>query len=155
MPFSLTSAPAIFQSLMNDVLWGLLNKVVFVYSDDILIFSHSLEEQIGHVHDVLHRLLQNKLFVKVEKCEFHAKVVSFLGYVVEKGSLRADPAKVEAVNKWPVLSSCKELQHFLGFAHFHRRFIRNYSRRVAPLSHPPFHSVHPYLPPRPFFLPNV
>lgn len=73
-----------------------------VYSDDIFnFFSCSQEEHIVHVSDVLHRRLKNKLFVKAKKCEFHAKTVGFLGYVVEKGVLRADPAKVETVTRWP------------------------------------------------------
>lgn len=100
----------------------------------MLIFSRSLEEHVGHVRDVLHRLLENKLFVKAEKYEYHAETVNFLGYVVEKGMLRADPAKVEAVKRWPVPTSRKELQRFLGVANFYRRFVRNYRRIAAPLS---------------------
>ncbi len=99
-----------------------------------LIFSRSLEEHVDHVRDVLHRLLENKLYVKAEKCDFHVDTVSFLSYVVERGQLRADPAKVEAVKNWPVPSTRKELQRFLGFANFYRRFIKNYSRIAAPLS---------------------
>lgn len=87
MPFGLTNAPAVFQSLVNDVLRDLLNRVVFVYLDDILIFSRSFEEHVNHVHDVLHRFLENKLYVKAEKCDFHVDSVSFLGYVVEMGQL--------------------------------------------------------------------
>ncbi len=134
MPFGLTNAPAVFQALVNDVLRDLLNRVVFVYLDDILIFSRSIEEHVQHVRDVLHRLLENKLYVKAEKCDFHVDSVSFLGYVVESGQLRADPAKIEAVKNWPIPSTRKELQRFLGFANFYRRFIRNYSRIAAPLT---------------------
>ncbi len=126
MPFGLTNAPAVFQCLVNDVLRDLLDKTVFVYLDDILIFSSSMEEHISHVRDVLKRLLENKLYVKAEKCEFHVPSVSFLGFVVEKGQLRPDPSKVEAVKEWPVPTTRKQLQRFLGFAHFYRRFVRNW-----------------------------
>lgn len=65
MPFGLTNSPAVFQALVNDVLRDFLNRFLFVYLDDILIFSHTLCEHISHVRLVLERLLENKLFVKV------------------------------------------------------------------------------------------
>ncbi len=71
MPFGLTNASAVFQALINDVLRDMLNKFVFFYLDDILIFSRSFEEHEGHVSAVLQRLLNNHLYVKPEKCEFH------------------------------------------------------------------------------------
>ncbi|KAI3354966.1 hypothetical protein L3Q82_004757 [Scortum barcoo] len=96
MPFGLTNAPAVFQALINDVLRDFLNHFVFVYLDDILIFSRSLKEHQSHVHQVLQRLLENRLYVKKEKCEFHTSRVSFLGFIVERGQVQADPEKVDA-----------------------------------------------------------
>lgn len=101
MPFDLTNAPAFFQALVNDVLRDFLNRTVFVYLDDILIFSRSKEEHIQHVREVLQRLLDKKLFVKAEKCEFHVSAVSFLGYIIEGGQVNTDPEKVQAVANWP------------------------------------------------------
>ena len=134
MPFGLTNAPAVFQSLVNDVLRDMLNRFVFVYLDDILIFSRSKEEHVHHVQKVLQRLLENSLFVKAEKCEFHASSVPFLGYVVGRGTVEMDSAKVSAVTTWPAPDSRKQLQRFLGFANFYRRFIRGYSSVAAPLT---------------------
>ena len=73
MPFGLTNAPAVFQALINDVLREFLNQFVFVYLDDILIFSPDQDSHFGHVRQVLQRLLENQLYVKAEKSEFHAK----------------------------------------------------------------------------------
>lgn len=53
MPFGLTNAPAVFPALVNNVLRDMLNYFVFVYLDDILIFSKTLEEHTWHVHTVL------------------------------------------------------------------------------------------------------
>ena len=72
--------------------------------------------------------------MKVEKCEFHTPSVSFLGYVFEGGQVRTEPHKIEAVAEWPIPSSRKDLQRFLGFANFYRRFICNYSRVATPLT---------------------
>lgn len=134
MPFGLTNAPAVFQALVNDVLRDFLNRFVFVYLDDILIFSKNQSDHENHVRQVLLRLLENKLFVKAEKCEFHQESVGFLGYIVGHGRLEADPGKIKTVAEWPVPISRKELQRFLGFANFYRRFIRDYSKVATPLT---------------------
>lgn len=109
---------------------------MFVYLDNILIFfSKTLEEHRSHVRAVLQRLLENKLYVKAEKCEFHSRTVSFLGYVLAGGQVKTDPAKVKAVTEWLAPTTRKLLQRFLGFANFYRRFIHNYSSVAAPLTH--------------------
>uniref|UniRef100_A0A3B3HIF1 Gypsy retrotransposon integrase-like protein 1 n=1 Tax=Oryzias latipes TaxID=8090 RepID=A0A3B3HIF1_ORYLA len=134
MPFGLTNAPAVFQRLVNDVLRDFLNRFVFVYLDDILIYSSNQTQHEQHVRQVLTRLLENQLFVKTEKCEFHVATVQFLGYIIEAGRIRPDPSKLEAVSKWEPPNNRKKLQQFLGFANFYRRFIRNYSSIAAPLT---------------------
>ncbi|KAF7640827.1 hypothetical protein LDENG_00011580, partial [Lucifuga dentata] len=107
---------------------------VFIYLDDILIFSRSRDEHVHHVQSVLQHLLENSLFCKAEKCEFHVSSVSFLGFIVAEGSIQMDPEKVSAVTSWPVPESRKQLQRVLGFANFYRRFIRGYSSVAVPLT---------------------
>lgn len=75
MPLGLTNAPAVFQALVNDVLRDFLNIFVFVYLDDILIFSKDFQEHQVHIRAVLQRLLENQLYIKVEKCEFYSSVM--------------------------------------------------------------------------------
>jgi RNase H-like domain found in reverse transcriptase len=72
--------------------------------------------------------------VKLEKCEFHKQSVKFLGYIMTINGIQMDSSKVEAVLNWPVPTSVKELQSFLGFANFYRRFIEGYSRITALLT---------------------
>lgn len=72
--------------------------------------------------------------MKAEKCEFHSQSDSFLGFVVQAGQVRADPEKVRAVVEWPRPATGWQLQCFLRFANFYRRFIRNYSRLALPLT---------------------
>ncbi|KAI2657893.1 Transposon Tf2-6 polyprotein [Labeo rohita] len=134
LPFALANAPSVFQALVNDVLRDMLNIFVFVYLDDILIFSPSVSDHVQHVRRVLQRLLENRLFVKAEKCVFHVKSVTFLGHVVSADGISMDLAKVRAVIDWPIPDSRTALQRFLGFANFYRRFIRNFSQVAAPLT---------------------
>ena len=134
MPFGLTNAPAVFQNLVNDLLRDMINKFVVVFLDDILVFSPSEDEHVNHVRAVLQRLLENRLFVKAEKCEFHATSVEFLGHVIKSGAVEADPKKVTAVTEWDVPTDRTQLRRFLGFANFYRKFIKNFSEVAAPLN---------------------
>lgn len=93
MPFGLTNTPIVFQALGNDLLRDMLNRFVFVYLDDILMCSKTGDEHVSHVQTVLKRLLENSLFIKTEKYDFHASSVSFLGYIVALGSLQTDSSK--------------------------------------------------------------
>ncbi|KAK3571419.1 hypothetical protein QTP86_012060 [Hemibagrus guttatus] len=134
MPFGLTNAPAVFQALINGVFQDLLGKGVIAYIDDILVYSKSLEEHVLHVREVLSRLQRHHLYVKLEKCEFHRRTVTFLGYVISQRGVEMDMVKVRAVTDWPAPTTVRELQRFLGFANFYRRFIRNYSSVAGPLT---------------------
>ena len=62
---------------MNDALRDMLNQFVFVYLDSIVVFSHSSQEQILHIQQDIQHLLENQLFVKAEKCEFHHSTIPF------------------------------------------------------------------------------
>ena len=133
MPFGLTNAPAVVQAMINDVLRDFLDQFVYVYLDDILIYSPDLESHRHHVNQVLQRLLDNQLYVKAEKSEFHVSTVTFLGFIVSPGKVEMDPAKISAVAEWPTPTSLQKVQQFLGFANFYRRFIRGFSSIAAPL----------------------
>ncbi|KAK3575039.1 hypothetical protein QTP86_019784 [Hemibagrus guttatus] len=121
-------------ALINEVFRDLLGRGVIVYIDDILLYSTSMEEHMLQVWEVLARLQQHHLYVKLEKCEFHRSMVTFLGYVISHQGVEMDMVKVRVVTEWPAPSTVRELQRFLGFANFYRRFIRNYSSVAGPLT---------------------
>ncbi len=134
MPFGLANSLSTFQSFINDVFRDMLNRFVIVYIDDILIYSKTLEEHIHQVRSVLRRLIKHQLYAKLEKCEFHTTSVAFLGYIISPEGIVMDDNKVNAVINWPCPKNLKELQRFLGFANFYRRFIRGFSSVAAPLT---------------------
>ncbi|KAL0195339.1 hypothetical protein M9458_008911, partial [Cirrhinus mrigala] len=134
MPFGLANSPSYFQAFVNDVFRDMLNRWVIIYIDDILIYSNSYSEHVQHVRAVLQRLVKHELYAKEEKCEFHQERITFLGYVISPEGVAMDESKVNAVRNWPRPKTLKELQRFLGFSNFYRRFIRNFSTVAAPLS---------------------
>jgi len=134
MPFGLANAPATFQAYINHAMVGLLDVVCVVYLDDILIFSQNEEEHEEHVKMVLERLRQYNLYANLKKCQFKTKSVEFLGFVVSTEGVSMEPSRVQTVQEWPTPTSVRELQVFLGFTNFYRRFIERYSRITVPLT---------------------
>jgi hypothetical protein len=134
MMFGLTNAPSTFQTMMNDIFADLIAEgKVCVYLDDILIFSKDLSEHRRITRIVLERLRKNKLFLKHEKCEFEKRKIEYLGVIISEGQVEMDPVKVAGVAEWPAPTTKKEVQQFLGFANFYRRFIQDYSHIARPL----------------------
>lgn len=134
MPFGLTNAPASFQSLINNTLCPFLDRFVVAYLDDILIYSETLEEHQDHVRQVLAKMREAKLYAKAEKCSFHSDQVEYLGFITGSHGVSMDASKVKAIREWPQPTTVKEVQSFLGFANFYRRFIKNYSSIASPLT---------------------
>ncbi|KAJ1040699.1 hypothetical protein NDA10_002716 [Ustilago hordei] len=134
MPFGLANAPAHFQSFINDIFRDIIGIYVVVYLDDFLIFSDTGEAHVKHVTEILTRLRSNRLFAKLSKCEFHTKTVEFLGYIIKPTGIEMDPEKVRTVKEWPMPESIHDIQRFLGFANFYRRFIAHFARIAKPLT---------------------
>jgi hypothetical protein len=134
MPFGLTNAPAAFQRFVNTIFADLLDVCVVVYLDDILIYSEDMASHKNHVKEVLRRLRENGLYAKPEKCEFHTTSVEYLGYLLSPDGLTMSADKVSTIQDWPEPRKVKDIQSFLGFANFYRRFIFNYSDIVVPLT---------------------
>ncbi|KAF8747897.1 Chromo (CHRromatin Organization MOdifier) domain [Rhizoctonia solani] len=112
---------------------NLLDVCVIIYLDDILIYSKDDATHTQHVHKVLRRLMENQLFCKASKCTFHVTSVEYLGIIVSDKGFSLDKLKIQAVQEWPTPSKVKEVQSFLGFANFLRRFVANFSHMAHPL----------------------
>jgi len=136
MYFRLTNSLATFQAMMNDLFRDLINQGnMATFIDDILV---AIDTEEGHdelVEEVLRRLEENNLFVKLEKCKWKVKEVEFLGVVVvisPKG-VEMQKEKMEGVLNWLIPRNVKEVQKFLDLTNYYRRFIKNFARIAAPL----------------------
>ena len=133
MPFGLTNAPASFQEMMDEIFEGI--EGVIWYLDDILIHGGETEEEHQKiVEQILGKCLEHGLAINLEKSEFHQPEVDFLGHVVNGTNISMQERKVNAVLNWKTPAKKKEVQAFLGFANYYRRFIKNYSAKVKPLT---------------------
>src|SRR5882672_9563944 len=134
MTFGLCNAPATFQTFMDTQFADLIaTGHVVIYLDDILIFATTLNELIRLTHLVLQRLQELDLYLRPAKCSFNQTSVEYLGLIISEGELRMDPVKLKAIDEWPLPKTVKDVQKFLGFCNFYRRFVKDYSTIARPL----------------------
>lgn len=134
MPFGLCNSLASFQHYINDTFWEYLDNFCTVYLDDILIYSEIEAEHEIHVKRILSKLYDASLQIDITKCQFHITKISYLGLIVTTKGIKIDPAKVDTVINWPTPTNMKDVQSFLGFANFYRRFMYGFNKIVSLLT---------------------
>lgn len=104
------------------------------YLDDILVFSSDRESHTIHIREVLERMRKAELYAKLAKCKFYRTSVEFLGYIIGRDGISMDPKRIETIKNWPLPRTFREVQVFLGFCNYYRRFIYDFSRIARPLT---------------------
>ena len=134
MPFGLKNAPSTFQRAMDNILREFVGKFCLVYMDDIIIYSTSLQEHIGHLKTVFKKLEEFELKLQIDKCEFLCKEVGYLGHVVTPEGIKPNPDKIKVIRNWPLPKTEKDLRSFLGTLGYYRRFIKDLARIIKPMT---------------------
>ena len=133
MGFGLTNSPATFSRVVSLVLRGLMWKTVLAFLDDILVMGKSFEEHLQNLEETLKRFRQYGLKLKPRKCILFQSEVEFLGRIVSSNQLKIAAEDVKTVLDWPVPTSSKEVERFLGLANYHRAFIKKFADIAQPL----------------------
>lgn len=125
-------AAGIFQQAMETILAGV--QYVIVYFDDILIATPTISTHIATVREVLKRLNDCNMRVRLPKCKFFQKEVKYLGVWVNEEGQRPDPSKLEVISSIPAPKNAPQLRSYLGALTFYSRFIKSMSTIRAPLN---------------------
>jgi hypothetical protein len=134
LPFGLKTAVGSFSRAMDVILGPEVREFTINYIDDLLIVSQTFEEHLRHLELVLQRLQDAGMTVNLEKFAFLQQEVHFLGHVLSRSGVSTHPAKVEAIQKFPVPMTRKHLRAFLGLCGYYRRFSDRFSHETAPLT---------------------
>ncbi|GFY31347.1 transposon Tf2-6 polyprotein [Trichonephila clavipes] len=135
VPFGLSTSPSVFLRYVYSIFRELMRKgVVIIYMDDLIIPAKDEKEGLEKLKEVLEVASKYGLEMKFKKCQFLRRNGEFLGHVVENGTICPSIAKTIAVKKFPVPTTVKQVQSFLGLTGYFRKFIPAYSRIAKPLS---------------------
>ena len=134
MPFGIQAGPAVFSRIMSHIFRGLTFKTMIVYIDDLMIFSKDFDTHMEALKEVFARLKKAGLKLHPKKCKFAMEEINFLGHKINGKGISVDEKKIGVIKTWPVPKNVKELQSFLGYCNYYRKFLRDYSKKTIPLN---------------------
>ena len=130
LPFGISCAPELFQYRMNRILEGLDGVVCLM--DDVLIFGSNKEEHDRRLAAALNRVEQVGATLNKAKCAFHQSSIKFLGHILDKDGVHADPEKTSAIAKMEPPKSVSDLRRFMGLVNQ----LGKFSSQIAEISQP-------------------
>ena len=134
MFFGLTNLPKTFQAMMNKLLRDLINtEKVAAFIDDVIVGTETEEGYDEIVAEVIRRLKENDLYVKLEKCKWKVRKVGFLGVVIGPDGIKMEKEKVKGVLEWLTPKCIKNVQKFLGLVNYYCQFIQSFASIARPL----------------------
>jgi len=135
MFFGMTNLPATFQAMMNKILRDLINKgKVAAFKDDVLVGTKMKKGHDKIVKEILKRLEENDLYVKLEKCVWKIKKIRFLGIVIGSNGIEIEAENVDGVLSWSELKNVKDVRKLLGLTNYYRRFIKDFAQVARPMN---------------------
>ncbi|XP_038062608.1 uncharacterized protein LOC119733100 [Patiria miniata] len=134
LPFGVVNGPASFQRLMETVLRDFIGKTCYVYLDDIVCYSSSVSQHFVDLQQILQKLREAGLTVNRDKCSFGCSTMRYLGHIVGPHGLQMDPEKVQAIFDYPMPTSVKQPEQFLGMVTWYAKFIPRLADITEPLN---------------------
>ena len=134
MHFGVKNALTTFQYLMYRILGEFYGKFVYVYLDDIIIFFRSLEEHVDHLRQVLTKIRETNLKIKPSKCQWIKTTLRYFGYTISRDGVTTDPNNVAKLQNMRSPKNVKDIQSFLGFCNFYKKFIKDFATIAHPLN---------------------
>lgn len=134
MSFGLKNAPSVFSRLMQIVLQGLLGISALVYLDDIVIYSSTTKDHLFRIQQVLERLREANLKLKLKKCSFLQSSIKFLGHKISADGITVHEDHFDAIKNYPAPKNRKQVQRFLGLVSYFRMFLPNFAKIACPIT---------------------
>jgi hypothetical protein len=134
MAMGTCGGPATMNRLAQKVFQD-LRDIMRIYFDDIYIFTRSpdVNDHVRALDRVLKRCEEQKLYIKLSKCQFCVEEIPCLGDFIGRNGVRMDPDKVKIIREWPVPETRKQLESFLGTCVYVSRFCKDFAQFAGPL----------------------
>ena len=126
MPFDLYNIFKTFQIFINKTFQEYLDDFCIIYLNDIFVYNNSKAKHIEHVNKILFKLKKTDLYLNIDKCEFHVITIKYLNLIIIIENIQMNSDKIKAILKWKIFKTIKNIQTFLDFVNFYRRFIHKY-----------------------------
>jgi len=128
MFFGITNLLTTFQVIINEILRDLINEEkVAVFIDDMLVETEIEEKHDEIVEEILKRLEENDLYIKLEKCMWKVRKIGFLRVIIGPNGIEMEKEKVKGVLSWSEPKNIKNVRKFLGLTNYYRRFIKDFA----------------------------
>jgi len=135
MFFGMMNSPATFQAMINEILRDLINEgKVAAFVDNVLVETEIEEGHDKIVEEILRRLEENDLYIKLKKCVWKVRKIRFLGVVIGPNGIKMEKEKVDRVLSWPEPKNMKDIRKFLGLTNYYRKFIKDFARVARPIN---------------------
>ena len=122
------NSPATFQNMMDHTFSDLIAQgFCIIYMDDILIHADNKDDLEKYTKLVLQRLQENNMYLKPKKCKFAKENIKYLRMIISHNSVTMDLVKLKGIKDWPTPITIKQVQSFLGFGNYYRRFIQKFA----------------------------
>ena len=132
LPFGVSAAPAIFQSVMDQIIQGL--QATRAYLDDVAVTGRNDSEHLTNLRALFERFRKYGVRLKRPKCEFMADSMVYLGHQVTRFGTQPVESKCEAIARMPSPTNLNKLESFLGMVQFYSAYIPNLSSTAGPLN---------------------
>jgi hypothetical protein len=133
LSFDLTDDSTTFQQFVNDNFLDFLDEFLVIYLNDLIIYSDNLQNHQKQIKKVLQRLREIELQANIDKCEFHVFETKFLDLIMRRDEVKMNSAKIQVIVEWATSRHLKEVQTFLSFINFYRRFIEGFFKLAKSL----------------------
>jgi len=112
---------------MERILQQLITKICLIYLDDGIIFGKTFKNIVKNLRQIFCRFQETNLKINPKKCNLFDRQMKYLGYIVSAEGVSTDPEKTAAVMEWFVLQNKKQVQSFLEFCSYYKKFVRSFS----------------------------
>ena len=120
--------------MINKILWNLINTgEVVSFIDDVIVGTEDEEEYDKVVEEVVKKLAENNLYIKLEKSKQKVRKIGFLEVVIRLEEIKIEKEKIKRVLDWPISKEVKNIQKFLGLINYYQQFIKDFAAIAKPL----------------------